>query len=70
MGRQRSTPKAFLEGGELAAEFYLAHQLRMTVRELRERMSQDEFVMWTRYFAVKAQTEELEAKAAAARAGR
>lgn len=32
----------------------------MTVADLRERMSQAEFVYWTRYYALKAQTEELE----------
>lgn len=63
-------PKAFLEGGELAHEFYVASQLRMTVGELHERMDNLEFVRWTRYFAVVAQTRELEAKQAAARAGR
>ena len=42
----------------------------MTVAELRERMSQQEFTQWTRYFAVKQQTAELEHKAAAARMGR
>lgn len=39
----------------------------MTVAELRERMSELEFVQWTRYFAWRAQTEDLEQKAAAAR---
>lgn len=61
--------KAFLVGGELAHEYYIAWQLKMTVDELRDRMSNLEFVYWTRFFAVKAQTEELNAKAAAARAG-
>jgi allophanate hydrolase subunit 2 len=32
----------------------------MTVAELRSRMGHDEFVMWTRYYARKAQTLELE----------
>lgn len=61
--------KVFLEGGERAHEFYVAHQLRMTVEELRDRMSNLEFVQWTRFFAVRAQTEELASKQAAARAG-
>jgi hypothetical protein len=39
----------------------------MTVAELRERMSQDEFTMWTRYHAVVAQTRELQQKAAGLR---
>lgn len=42
----------------------------MTVAELRERMSQEEFVQWTRYHAVQAQTQELESKRATARMGR
>lgn len=62
-------PKAFLDGGELAHEHYIAWQLRMTVDELHDRMTNLEFVRWTRFFAVKAQTEELHAKQAAARAG-
>lgn len=32
----------------------------MTVGELRQRMSNAEFVYWTRYYALKAQREELE----------
>ena len=32
----------------------------MTVADLRERMSQAEFLHWTRYYALKAQAEELE----------
>lgn len=64
-------PKAFLgDDPELQAEFYIARELRMTVAELRERMSNLEFVQWTRFFAVEAQTAELEQKAAAARMGR
>lgn len=34
----------------------------MTVAEMRERMSNQEFVEWTMYHARKAQREELEAK--------
>lgn len=33
----------------------------MTVARLREEMTQDEFIRWSRYFAVKQQTQELEA---------
>lgn len=62
-------PKAFLEGGELGSEYYVAWQLRMTVDELRERMSNLEFLYWTRFFAVKHQSEELATKQASARAG-
>lgn len=59
--------KAFLVGGELAHEYYVAWELKMTVDELRERMTNLEFVYWTRFFAVRAQSEELAAKHAAAR---
>jgi hypothetical protein len=31
----------------------------MTVGEMRERMGQDEFLMWSRYYARKGQREEL-----------
>jgi hypothetical protein len=36
----------------------------MTVERMRREMSNDEFVMWTRYWAVVRQTEELAAKRA------
>lgn len=32
----------------------------MTVADMRQRMSQAEFLYWTRYYALKAQAEELE----------
>lgn len=32
----------------------------MTVAEMRTRMRNDEFVLWTRFYARKAQAEELE----------
>lgn len=38
----------------------MAEQLHRTVAELRAAMGNDEFIMWTRYFARKAQREELE----------
>lgn len=62
-------PKAFLEGGELAAEFTVARELRMSVAELRATMTNLEFVQWTRFLAVERQSEELAAKAAGARMG-
>lgn len=46
----------------MAFEFTLALRLHMTVADLRERMSQAEFLAWHRYLAVVAQTEELAAK--------
>jgi hypothetical protein len=44
----------------LEFEHYLAQKLGRTVRELRATMGQDEFVYWSRYYAIKAQREELE----------
>jgi hypothetical protein len=32
----------------------------MMISELRERMQESEFVIWSRYYALKAQREELE----------
>lgn len=43
-------------------EFFLAERLRMTVGEMRERMSNAEFVRWSVYYGRKAQSAELEAK--------
>lgn len=61
-------PKAFLEGGEVAHEYAVAYRLRKTVAEIHE-MDNHEFVRWTRFLGVMAQTQELEAKQASARAG-
>jgi hypothetical protein len=44
---------------ELLAEHVIAELLGMPVYQLRAEMPQDEFVRWTRYLAVKRQTEEL-----------
>lgn len=49
-----------MEGGELAFEHFLALKLGRTVDELRETMTQDEFVRWNRYFAIEHQRRELE----------
>lgn len=43
----------------LEFEFYLAQKLSRTVAELRG-MGNDEFVLWTRFYARKAQADELE----------
>jgi len=64
--------KAFLagggdDGGELRFEFYLADRLRMTVAELRERMSAHEFLQWSRYHTVLRQEQELAESRAGAR---
>ena len=45
---------------ELEFEFYLAQKLSMTVGEMRARMGNDEFVVWSRFYARKAQADELE----------
>jgi hypothetical protein len=42
----------------------------MSIGQLRREMTEYEYLAWTRFFAVKAQTRELEHKAAAARARR
>lgn len=46
---------------------FLASKLSMTVAQLREQISNDEFVRWGTFYARKAQREELEARKAAAR---
>lgn len=43
-------------------EFFLAAKLGMTVGEMRERMSNQELVEWSIYWARKAQREELASK--------
>lgn len=45
-------------------EFYLADRLRMTVAEMRVRMSALEFIQWGVYHGRKAQRAELELKRA------
>lgn len=45
---------------ELEFEFYLAQKLGMTVAQMRAGMSNGEFLYWTRFYARKAQAEELE----------
>jgi hypothetical protein len=52
----------------LEFEFFLCSKLGgMTVDEMRERMSNEEFVRWSVYFGRKAQREELEMKRAKGR---
>ncbi len=61
MASPRRSPKALLdEENDLEFQFFLAQKLSMTVAELRDRMTHAEYVGWSRYFAVKAQREELE----------
>ena len=50
---------ALADDPELEFEHYLAVKLGMTVRELRERMDQGEYVRWSMYYARIAQQEEL-----------
>jgi hypothetical protein len=46
----------------LEFEFFLAQKLGRTVAELRESLSNMEFVQWSVYYARKAQREELASK--------
>lgn len=62
-------PKAFLGDEDAGAregivpfEFQLADRLRCTVRELRERLDEREYLHWHRYLSVEAQSKELAAK--------
>lgn len=69
-------PKAFL-GDEAAADrtgihpldFMLARIIGCTVAELHDRMSMREWVYWSRFLRVEAQTQELADRTAAARFG-
>jgi lipopolysaccharide assembly outer membrane protein LptD (OstA) len=46
---------------DLEFEFYLASKLGgMTVAEMRQRMGNDEYVLWTRFYMRKQQAQELE----------
>lgn len=44
----------------LEFEFFLAEKLRMTVGEMRRKMSHAEFVHWGVYFGRKAQRQQME----------
>ena len=43
-------------------DFFLADRLRMTVAEMRERMSNAEYVKWCAFHALRLQREELAMK--------
>ena len=59
---------AFENDPELDFEFFLAEKLGgMTVRELRERMSNDELLRWSIFYGRRAQDAELQSKAQAQR---
>jgi hypothetical protein len=45
-------------------DFFLARELRMTVADMRERMSMDEYTRWYVYYGRKSQREELSRKRA------
>lgn len=61
MTLRRARTKAFEADPQFEFEFYLTEKLGgMTVAELRERMSADEFLYWEVYFGRKAQRIELE----------
>lgn len=49
---------------DLEFEFYLADRLGRTVAELREGLSNEEFVQWSVYYGRKAQRHELATKMA------
>ncbi|MFI1195515.1 hypothetical protein ACH4T9_19970 [Micromonospora sp. NPDC020750] len=55
--------RAFDAEPELEFEFFLADRLGRTVEELRESMTQDEFVRWSVFHGRKAQRAELARKA-------
>jgi desulfoferrodoxin (superoxide reductase-like protein) len=52
--------KALESDPDLEFEFYLAQKLSMTVGEMRHRMTHAEFILWSRFYARKAQAAELE----------
>lgn len=45
--------------------FFLASELRMTVAEMEDRMSSDEFMYWVAYYNIKHMREELGIRKAA-----
>lgn len=64
---RKAAYKAFEASPELEFEFFLADRLGRTVEELRESMTQDEFVRWMVYHGRKAQRQELAMKTRGAR---
>lgn len=50
-----------METTDLEFEYFLARELRMTVADMRERMSGEEYTGWGVYFGRKAQREQLAA---------
>lgn len=58
--------RAFMEGSLDAFDFLLAERLGMTVGELRDRMSNDEYLQWRAYIKWRNAMQELELKSAQA----
>lgn len=56
---RKAAYEGFEESPELEFEFFLADRLGRTVDELRQSISQDEFVRWMVYHGRKAQQREL-----------
>lgn len=67
-GRRR--PNSFLSDPDYEFEFFLAEKLGMTRQQLRNNMSEREFIEWSRYYAVQAQRQDLAAKQAKSRGRR
>lgn len=49
----------FEDHPDVEFDYFLARELRMTVADLRERMSADEYLGWSTFYKRKAQQEEL-----------
>lgn len=65
-GPRNGPPKALLDDPDLMYEHHLAERLGRTVGELRATIGQHEYLMWTRFHALRAQAEELAARKAGA----
>ena len=57
-GFARSQVREFLTDGDAWFEFFLAHELHLTVEDLRRRMPQREFVQWRSWWQLKWEREE------------
>ena len=67
-GPRKAAYLEFENDPELDFEYFLAEKLGgMTVRELRERMDNDELMRWSVFYGRRAQDAELQAKAQSAR---
>lgn len=59
--------KAFLTNPDLEFDFFLAEKLHMTVAEMRQRVSGQEHLEWSIYYARKAQDAQLQQRRGARR---